>query len=194
MAKWVQVHLADGKVGGRQLIGPATLIDIHSPHMVLTETPEGLFCGAGGFFIDPWAPVDRALITHAHGDHARPGSAAYLCTPGTAALLRRRLGTDVTIESVDYGVRTKIGDVIVSFNGTALLGPMVLTGVLSRQPPGIELVVSTGCGVILFGLSLVGVLPGLIGPVRLDLLLLFVLGFVAAVSAFRRHRVMKVPI
>ncbi|HEY6554006.1 MAG TPA: serine hydrolase, partial [Vicinamibacteria bacterium] len=40
MAKWVQVHLGDGKAGGRQLIGPATLIDIHSPHMVLTETPE----------------------------------------------------------------------------------------------------------------------------------------------------------
>jgi putative mRNA 3-end processing factor len=84
--------------------------------IVLTETPDGLFCGAGGFFIDPWAPVDRALITHAHGDHARPGSAAYLCTTGTAALLRRRLGPDVTIETADYGVRTPIGDVVVSFH------------------------------------------------------------------------------
>ena len=84
--------------------------------LVLTETPDGLFCSAGGFFIDPWAPVDRALITHAHGDHARPGSAAYLCTPGTAALLRRRLGADVLIETIDYGVRTAIGGVFVSFH------------------------------------------------------------------------------
>ena len=47
---------------------------------MLTETPPGLYCAAGDFFIDPWDPVARAVITHAHGDHARPGSAAYLCT------------------------------------------------------------------------------------------------------------------
>ena len=83
---------------------------------VLQETARGLLCPAGGFFIDPWQPVDRALITHAHGDHARPGSAAYLCTPGTAALLRRRLGTDARIETIEYGSTQKIGDVIVSFH------------------------------------------------------------------------------
>ena len=44
---------------------------------LLTETAAGLWCAAGGFHIDPWEPVDRAVITHAHGDHARPGSAAY---------------------------------------------------------------------------------------------------------------------
>ena len=83
---------------------------------MLQEAPDGLFCPAGGFFIDPWQPVGRALITHAHGDHARPGSAAYLCTTGTAALLRRRLGPDAVIETIDYGSRTNIGDVTVSFH------------------------------------------------------------------------------
>jgi putative mRNA 3-end processing factor len=83
---------------------------------VLTETTDGLYCAAGDFFIDPWQPVARALITHAHGDHARPGSRAYLCTPGTAALLRRRLGADTSIEAVEYGTRLRLGDVTVSFH------------------------------------------------------------------------------
>jgi len=83
---------------------------------VLTETARGLYCPDGDFFIDPWQAVDRALITHAHGDHARPGSAAYLCTPGTAALLRRRLGADTVIETVEYRTGRRIGDVSVSFH------------------------------------------------------------------------------
>ena len=83
---------------------------------MLTETTDGLYCAAGDFFIDPWQPVARALITHAHGDHARPGSRAYLCTPGTAALLRRRLGADTSIEAVEYGTRLRLGDVTVSFH------------------------------------------------------------------------------
>ncbi|MGL5003624.1 MAG: DNA ligase-associated DEXH box helicase, partial [Casimicrobium sp.] len=40
--------------------------------------PEGLYCVAGDFYIDPWRPVDRAIITHAHADHARAGHARYL--------------------------------------------------------------------------------------------------------------------
>ncbi|HVH56132.1 MAG TPA: ligase-associated DNA damage response exonuclease [Vicinamibacterales bacterium] len=83
---------------------------------MLSETADGLYCAAGDFFIDPWQPVARALITHAHGDHARPGSRAYLCTPGTAALLRRRLGADTSTEAVAYGTRLRLGDVTVSFH------------------------------------------------------------------------------
>jgi putative mRNA 3-end processing factor len=45
---------------------------------LVVSRPEGLYCPPGGFYIDPWRPVDRAVITHAHGDHARPGSAHYL--------------------------------------------------------------------------------------------------------------------
>ena len=83
---------------------------------VLTETADGLYCAAGDFFIDPWQPVARALITHAHGDHARPGSRAYLCSPGTAALLRRRLGSDASVAAVGYGTTLRLGDVTVSFH------------------------------------------------------------------------------
>jgi putative mRNA 3-end processing factor len=83
---------------------------------VLIETAPGLFCPAGGFHIDPWGPVDRALITHAHGDHARPGSAAYLCAAPCAPPLRRRFGEDVPIETLPYGERVRSGDVTVSFH------------------------------------------------------------------------------
>jgi putative mRNA 3-end processing factor len=83
---------------------------------LLKETAHGLYCPGGDFYVDPWAPVPRALITHAHGDHARPGSAAYLSTPETATLLTRRLGPDITAESITCGEPRRIGDVTVSFH------------------------------------------------------------------------------
>jgi putative mRNA 3-end processing factor len=83
---------------------------------MLVETTDGLYCPSGGFHIDPWQPVERALITHAHGDHARPGSAAYLCTNETVPLLRRRFGPDAPLESLKYGETRTVGDVRVSFH------------------------------------------------------------------------------
>jgi putative mRNA 3-end processing factor len=83
---------------------------------LLTETSSGLWCESGGFHIDPWQPVDRAVITHAHGDHARPGSHAYLCASPSSALLRRRFGSDARIESIPYGEMQTIGDVRVSLH------------------------------------------------------------------------------
>ena len=83
---------------------------------MLTETTDGLYCAAGDFFIDPWNPVKKALITHAHGDHARPDSAAYLCSDGTAALLRRRFGSNAHIEVMSYGTALTIGGVRVSLH------------------------------------------------------------------------------
>jgi putative mRNA 3-end processing factor len=83
---------------------------------LLTETAAGLWCAAGGFHIDPWEPVDRAVITHAHGDHARPGSAAYLCARPSYSLLRRRFGAEAVIESMPYGEARTIGDVRVSLH------------------------------------------------------------------------------
>ena len=69
---------------------------------LIVPTDRGLYCAAGDFHIDPWRPVARALITHAHGDHARPGAGLYLCHRLTAPILRKRLG-DVKIETVEYG-------------------------------------------------------------------------------------------
>ena len=82
---------------------------------LIIPTDRGLCCTAGDFHIDPWRPVARALITHAHGDHARFGSNLYVCHRLTAAILRRRLG-DVAIETVDYGERLTRDGVEVSFH------------------------------------------------------------------------------
>src|ERR1700761_7626016 len=60
--------------------------------IMIEFTDKGLYCPAGGFYIDPWKPVDRAVITHAHSDHARAGSGAYLCHRLTVPLLELRLG------------------------------------------------------------------------------------------------------
>ena len=57
-------------------------------------TDKGLFCPQGQFYIDPWKPVDRAVITHAHSDHARWGSKYYLCHHLTKPILQLRLGNN----------------------------------------------------------------------------------------------------
>ena len=82
---------------------------------MIVETPRGLFCESGDFYIDPWQPVDRALITHAHADHASAGSMNYLCAAPGAHVLRRRL-PDARVESIEYGVPLTIGGVRVSFH------------------------------------------------------------------------------
>lgn len=84
--------------------------------MMLVETDAGLYCPGGDFHIDPWGAVGRAIITHAHGDHARPGSEAYLCADACRPLLARRLESGVPIEALKYGEERRIGDVAVSFH------------------------------------------------------------------------------
>src|ERR1051325_10380144 len=84
--------------------------------MLIEPTENGLYCAAGGFHIDPWQPVDRAVITHAHGDHLIAGSQAYLCPAAAHALVRHRLGGDAVIEAIEYGVTVDISGVRVSFH------------------------------------------------------------------------------
>ena len=83
---------------------------------ILRETPAGLYCPDGDFYVDPWGSVPRALITHAHGDHARAGSEAYLCSADTAPLLARRFGPDVRVQTLRYGERLRLGGTTVSFH------------------------------------------------------------------------------
>jgi putative mRNA 3-end processing factor len=83
---------------------------------MLIETNEGLYCEAGAFHVDPWGAVPRAVITHAHGDHARFGSRAYLCATDSAALLRRRFGNEAVIQAQPYGQPLRLNDVTVSFH------------------------------------------------------------------------------
>lgn len=82
---------------------------------VLIPDGRGLYCPAGDFHIDPWRPVARAVVTHAHADHARPGSGAYLATPGTAAMLRHRLGA-VSVQDLAFGQVLRIGGAEVSLH------------------------------------------------------------------------------
>src|SRR4051812_49519341 len=70
--------------------------------LLIEPTEAGLYCAVGGFHIDPWKPVARAVITHAHGDHLRPGSISYLCSVDSMAIVRQRLGTDAGVTAVRY--------------------------------------------------------------------------------------------
>src|SRR5256885_536077 len=70
---------------------------------LIVARPEGLYCAAGDFYIDPWRPVDRAVITHGHSDHARAGHAHYLAHDDSEGVLRARLGADITLQTLPYG-------------------------------------------------------------------------------------------
>ena len=83
---------------------------------VLQHRREGIYCPAGDFFVDPRGQVDRAIITHAHSDHARKGHRNYLCSDSCRALLQIRLGSDAKIESIPYGRKLKMGAALVSFH------------------------------------------------------------------------------
>jgi putative mRNA 3-end processing factor len=84
--------------------------------VLIAPTARGLFCAAGDFYIDPWRPVDRAVITHAHGDHARAGSSAYLAAACGVPVLRTRLGEDAAIEGLPYGEACDLNGVKVSLH------------------------------------------------------------------------------
>jgi hypothetical protein len=70
---------------------------------LVVARPEGLYCPPGDFYIDPWRPVARAVITHAHSDHARIGHAHYLAHTDSAGTLRTRLGADIDLQTLAYG-------------------------------------------------------------------------------------------
>ncbi|AAZ35491.1 ligase-associated DNA damage response exonuclease [Pseudomonas savastanoi pv. phaseolicola] len=70
---------------------------------LVVARPEGLYCPPGDFYIDPWRPVERAVITHAHGDHARTGNQHYLSAASGEGILRSRLGQDINLQTLEYG-------------------------------------------------------------------------------------------
>jgi putative mRNA 3-end processing factor len=85
------------------------------PELVVT-TAAGLYCSLGDFYIDPWAPVSNAVITHAHADHARPGSERYLTAPEGRRVLQARLGPEAQIETLEYGQPLSINGVTLSLH------------------------------------------------------------------------------
>ena len=83
---------------------------------LIKVTPRGLYCAAGDFYIDPWQPVARAVITHAHGDHLRGGSDEYFLASAGAGVARLRLPADASIHLLDYGKRMAFGETVVSLH------------------------------------------------------------------------------
>jgi putative mRNA 3-end processing factor len=76
----------------------------------------GLYCPHGDFYIDPWKPVDRAIITHAHSDHARWGMKRYLCSKEGERVLRLRVGPAMKIDTIEYGEAIHINGVRLSLH------------------------------------------------------------------------------
>jgi len=88
------------------------------PASWLFPRPEGLYCAPGDFFIDPIRPVARAVVTHGHGDHARPNNAAVLATPETIGIMRVRYGEAAggSLDPLPYGEERRIGGVSLSLH------------------------------------------------------------------------------
>jgi putative mRNA 3-end processing factor len=79
-------------------------------------TDKGLYCEPGDFYIDPWQPVHKAVITHAHSDHARPGSNSYLCHHASKPILQLRLGIENNIQSVGWNEEVLINGIKISLH------------------------------------------------------------------------------
>ncbi len=88
------------------------------PHDILIPQPSGLYCKPGDFYIDPVRPVERALITHGHSDHARAGHGAVLATQETLDMMRLRYGDNFagSIQAIGYGEQITLGSTRVTFH------------------------------------------------------------------------------
>jgi putative mRNA 3-end processing factor len=83
---------------------------------MLQFTEKGIYCTPGDFYIDPWRPVDRAVITHGHADHARWGMKHYLCQDLSVPILKSRIGADISVEGLPYETPTYLNGVKVSLH------------------------------------------------------------------------------
>jgi len=85
--------------------------------MQLVEfTPDGLYCPPADLFIDPWQAVSKAIITHAHADHARWGHQHYLAHHDSEPILRHRLGQDIHLQTLTYGEVVRVNGVEISLH------------------------------------------------------------------------------
>src|SRR5215468_1331696 len=93
-----------------------TYLEAMRPEDLLAPTPAGLCCRRGGFHIDPVRPVDKAVITHGHSDHARPGHGAVLATQETLDLMRLRYGDDFAgaTQAARHGETLRLGGAAIT--------------------------------------------------------------------------------
>src|ERR1700684_2089016 len=111
------------------------------PEDILLPTPSGVCCKLGGFHIDPTRPVERALITHAHSDHARGGNGAVLATQETLDMMRLRSGETFvgTTQPARYAETIDLGGVRVSFHPA---GHVLGSAQIAVQANGLRIVAS----------------------------------------------------
>lgn len=83
---------------------------------LLRLTDRGLYCEAGDFHVDPWAPVERAVVTHAHGDHVAWGCRAYLTSAEGVGVLRSRLPPEARVQAIGWGAATTLNRVRISLH------------------------------------------------------------------------------
>lgn len=83
---------------------------------LITFTDRGFYCQQGNFYIDPWKPVDYAIITHGHSDHMRWGMKKYLAHDESLHIMHARIGADAVIETMPYGDVRHINGVKVSLH------------------------------------------------------------------------------
>lgn len=84
--------------------------------MLLQFDKDGIYCAQAGVYIDPWKPVDKAILTHAHSDHARSGSSSYLAHHDSRGILNYRLGQDIHLETLDYHEAITMNGVRISLH------------------------------------------------------------------------------
>jgi putative mRNA 3-end processing factor len=114
----VNVAFDGGAVEAMAHTGAAPYLCGMRPEDLLTPMPSGLCCPAGGFHIDPTRPVERAVITHGHSDHARSGHGAVLATAETLDLMRLRYGEDFAgaTQAIRYGERIELGGIAITMH------------------------------------------------------------------------------
>ncbi|WP_378944601.1 ligase-associated DNA damage response exonuclease [Mesorhizobium sp. ANAO-SY3R2] len=108
---------------------------------LLHPRPEGLYCPPGDFYIDPVRAVGRALITHGHSDHARPGHAKVLATRETLDIMAIRCGPNFagSTQAMTYGEEIRLGGVTVSFHPA---GHVLGSAQISVEHGGLRIVAS----------------------------------------------------
>jgi putative mRNA 3-end processing factor len=111
------------------------------PEEILALTPAGICCKLGGFHIDPTRPVERALITHAHSDHARAGHGAVLATAETLDLMRLRYGEHFAgaVQAIRYGETVRLGEASVTFHPA---GHVLGSAQIAVEADGLRIVAS----------------------------------------------------
>lgn len=89
---------------------------MQSRNKLLHFTKKGIYCPQADVYIDPWSPVDKAIITHAHSDHARFGSKSYLGHKKSVPILKHRLGKEINVKGVDYNESIEVNGVKISLH------------------------------------------------------------------------------